>query len=71
LLEFSQANLVGDLLAVPHDLLASKGAVNITLMNNNKEQVEPSNVIFISESLAHISLEGYTPISDTWFVRAS
>lgn len=67
---FTQADLVGDLIPVPHNLLASDGVVSIILVNNDMEQVEPSNVIFINENIAHVSLEGYTPIPETWYIRA-
>ena len=71
LMKFTQVDLVNDLIAVHHGLLAREGVVNIVLVTNLKEQVEPTNVIFISDRIAHVSLKGYTPITDTWMVRAS
>lgn len=71
IMRFTQADLIGSLLPVVHGLFAADGVVNITLVNDNRDQVEPTNVTFVNENLAHISLDGYTPISNTWIVRAS
>lgn len=69
--EFTQADITGDILPINHNLLAENGVVNIVLVTSDKEQVAASNVEFVNENLALISLKGYLPIVGTWSVRVS
>lgn len=68
--EFTQADLTTDILMVPHNLLASNGAIKIILFNDKKLEVQPSDVEIVDENNAKVSLKGYTPITGRWRIKA-
>lgn len=69
-LEFTQADLTGFTLLVPHALGAVKKIVNLTIVDDTGEEVEPTAIEFVTDNFALVSLEGFTPILNTWTVRA-
>jgi hypothetical protein len=65
---FTQSDLTMGWLPLPHNL--SSQAIAVALYNNLGYEVKPSDIVAIDNNNASVSLEGYTPITSTWKIKA-
>jgi hypothetical protein len=62
-----QSDLTTDEIVIMHPVKTQPVAVSVS--NNLDQEVQPTNVVFISDRAVRVSLEGYTPIVGTWRIR--
>lgn len=62
-----QSDLTGDQVVIDFPKRASP--VSVIISNNLDQEVQPTNVVFISDRAVRVSLQGYTPITGIWMIR--
>ena len=68
---FTNADLVGGVLIVSHNLVAKDNISNIVIKDNTNRHISPDDIIDISQDIAHVDFRMIEPITGTWTVMVT
>jgi len=66
--EFTQSDLSGGFLNINHNLYAKYKVCNVTIMDNEGDEIEPDNILFLDQNNLRVDLRSIEPIIGTWSI---